>query len=159
MAKQTLTVKTAEGTITRTTDRPYAYVTCARAWRKDVICRRAEEQTKSTISNRAYDVEMVAELEKGIVRFSHSGTAAEQIADHQAAIVEADRLLAGGIQAKLAEDLAQSDVDVAAPLQPKQGIWSSRLDLARKTYADLLQYHRDVRIYEVATGRQVFPAL
>jgi hypothetical protein len=34
-------------------------------------------------------------------------------------------------------------------------VWSSRLDLARREFDKLRERFRDVRIFEVATGREV----
>jgi hypothetical protein len=70
-------------------------------------------------------------------------------------LARAEAFIHGGWEEDLCDALNQSDADLLAPFQEKSGVWSSRLDLARREYERLLDRYRDVRIFDVSTGAQV----
>jgi hypothetical protein len=152
MKKQTFVVVTPHGTLTRTTARAYAFVVVARGDRKTCIRRRNASDVEATISNRAYYLELIAELERGHKRYDHVEMS---IDEERANLAAADAFLAGGWEGALCEALNASDAALLAPFAATSGVWSSRLDLARREFDKLAAHYRDVRVFEVATGREV----
>ncbi len=148
MPKTTYRVETPHGTITRTTNRTYAYVVVARAYRKDLILAQHQFTIVQLPKDRAYILGKLAEIEAGQVDgYTTAGQRREQLAQVDAQIAGTDDALAA--------DLAKSDAALTAPFDGKSGAWSSRLDLARKEAARLADHYRDVRIFDVATGAEV----
>jgi hypothetical protein len=155
--KTTLTVTTPHGTFTRETNRPYAYIVVARGSRLDYLTRNNQGEVVNATKNLAYERQCLAELEGGFVRYEWNGTREAQIANAQECIAANLAFLApGAAQAKLAAEIAASDARLLAPFSEKGGQWSSRLDLAIRVANDMATTCRDVRIFDVATGAQVW---
>ncbi len=147
MKKQTLTVATENGTLTRTTARAYAFVVAARGERLDYIAaRRAAEGAQLAAWEKEYAA--VAEGRKApLGSLSREEYINDFLPNIRETIANHDANFDGRIE--------RANAEAAAPYVSTSGVWSSRLDLARKEAAKLAEIYRDVRIFSVADGAEV----
>jgi hypothetical protein len=149
MAKPTLTVTTPMGTVTRSTARPYQFVVLARAERLDYLERTREggrTRIQQDIARYARVVE-TQQLPKGYESLSLADYANDYLPHAQQELA--------GLDAKMDARVADSHRDLETPVARTSGVWSSRLDLARKEAAKLSELYREVRIYSL-DGAEVF---
>ena len=149
MKKRTITVTTGHGTITRTTARDYAFVVVARGEHPAVVTNRHTNLIAWNVDAARYVRAQINGTEPNRLNKSIETLTAD-LASYEQTIANADALLA--------EALRAAEADLVAPYH-QMGAWSSRLDLARKEYDRQRTYYRDVRIFEVATGREVLASL
>jgi hypothetical protein len=143
--KTTLTVVTAVGTLTRTTARPYAYVVTARGRRLDVIERQRVE-------GHAHYVRKIREYTE-VVEGKRAPMSLLNVEEYRTDFLPKAIATKAGLDAVAAAEVAASADALTQPVT--SGEWSSRLDLALKAARKLQDWFQDVRVFEVATGKQV----
>jgi hypothetical protein len=144
MAKAKLSVATADGTITRTTDREYAFVVVARGQKHSSVNGHREAQRKAL---QGY-VKEYTEVVEGRRPTQYTATIADYQRYLSGSLLELD-----GLDAKFDAQIEAADRDLVEPFE--KGTWSSKLYLARREYDKLALTYRDVRVYDVATGALV----
>lgn len=151
MAKRKLTVVTEFGTFSRQTDRQYQFVIISRGLHAHVVERRHRDAIAYALDSiQFYEKELA---KPGDAHFSYSTThdgvkltgrqtAELALAQYRESVQNDARDLASKLASAAAEGFGASS-------------WSSRFDLARKAAADAAEYNMDVRIIDVATGKEV----
>lgn len=144
MAKKTkLEVATEFGTFTRTTDHPYQFVVISRGYLAATVERIHKHAIESAKDNLAYELDQLAGANgQSLYDWESRESVEASVERNRKMIADADEILA----AQLAE--------AAAAKYGVQG-WTSRIDLARKSAAKARENFKDVRIIEVATGKEV----
>ena len=154
MKKQLLTVTTAHGTFTRTTARAYSHIVVVSHLRAEILERQrlaslAEQKRQLARNLRTIETGQCQDARPGAsgdwdrqctAKFLADGSYADFVATNREAIA---RLESQGV---ITEDGKQTPGCIG---------WCGRLDLAMKLAAIEAATFRNVRIFEVATGREV----